>query len=335
MTTHHRPTIKDVARRAGVSKATVSRVLNGTTYVAPSTAEAVRTAIKEVGYSASWQARALARGSAEAIGIVFSEDFEHFGADPTFHRQMQGIFSTFGETPYTPIILHASTLIDQDKACKLIDSHLFDAVIHLTPYEDHGVLQALADSDTPTVLCSQLPRNPWQAKFSTVYADDVAGGVLAAQHMHDIGVAEPIILTGPMDNPATVERVEGTRRVYPNLEENRVLHLGWDETAGEMGMLHFLTAELEFDGVICGSDRIAAGALKALQRENIDVPGQVCVIGFDDHPVATQTKPALTTIAQPMGQEGRRAAELALALINGAGPIIEQLPMTLKRRSTT
>lgn len=335
MTTHQRATIQDVARRAGVSKATVSRVLNGTTYVSPSTAEAVRVAIEEVDYSASWQARALARGSAEAIGIIFSEDFEHFGADPTFHRQMKGVFSKLGETSYTPIVLHASTQIDQDKACKLIDSHLFDAVIHLTPYEDHGILEALAESDTPTVLCSQLPGSPWHAKFSTVYADDVAGGALAAQHMHDVGVAQPIVLTGPMNNPATVDRVDGTRRVYPDLDESRVLYLGWDEPAGEMGVLRFLTGELEFDGVICGSDRIAAGALKALQHKNIDIPGQVRVIGFDDHPVASQTTPALTTVAQPMGLEGRRAAELALALINGAGPTVEQLPMTLKQRTTT
>lgn len=330
-----RPTINDVAKRAGVSKATVSRVLNGTSRVVPETAQAVRTAIDEVGYVMSWSARALAKGKAETIGIIVTEPFEIFGQDPTFHVLLEGIFEGLASTELTPLVVHASSSPDQRKVLSLIESRLFDAVIHMTPYEDDLLLDSLNEADMPTVLCSRLQGDPWQGIFSTVYADDVAGAAMGAAHMRERGVANPVVIMGPENNPAAVERVEGILTVFPSLDPNRIIHAGWDESTGQLGVLRFLADSIAFDGIICGSDRIAAGAMKALHHHHLEVPDEVKVIGFDDHPLAQAHEPPLSTVAQPMQDEGRQAAALALDLIEGGKPTTVELPMSLKQRKTT
>lgn len=330
-----RPTINDVAKRAGVSKATVSRVLNGTARVYPETLQAVQQAIKDVGYTSSWTARALATGTSETIGLVVTEDFATFAEDPTFTTLLEGIFDGFGPTPFTPIIVHASRPDDQRKVLQLIESRLFDAVIHLSPYSDEVLLDALHETQTPTVLCSRLAGDPWQGIFSTVFSDDVAGARMGARHMWGKGVRSPIVVTGPVDNPAATERVEGIREIYSDLPETRIHHTGWNESAGQVGIMQFLDERVAFDGIFCGSDRIAAGVLKTLERVGIRVPEDVKVLGFDDHPLASTITPPLSTVSQPMQKEGAQAAQLALDMLDGKPPRTIELPMTLRQRSTT
>jgi DNA-binding LacI/PurR family transcriptional regulator len=330
-----RATIGDVARLAGVSKATVSRVLNGSDLVTPQTREQVEKAMDEADYSVSWQAQTLATGRSDAIAILVTEPFAVMWSDPTFASILQGVYAGLATTTRMPILLHASSAEEQMKARRLLDRRIVDGVIHLTPYEDHELLAHLERAQMPTVLCGRLPGDPFEGRFSTVYADDEIGAALAARHLRRMDRTQPVALLGPEENPATADRLSGYRMVLGEaLAEDRVRYGSWDEHGGSQ-MAESLLADIpEVDALLCGSDRIAAGALSVLRQRGLTVPEDIAVIGFDDHPLAAHTDPPLTTIAQPMKGEGETAVELVLKLIDGAQPRTVVLPMELVQRAS-
>ncbi|MDO5722177.1 MAG: LacI family DNA-binding transcriptional regulator [Actinomycetaceae bacterium] len=329
-------TITEVAREAGVSKGTVSRVLAGTYAVSPVTADKVNRAVKALGYLPSVRARALATGKANAIAVVVSEPFDLMFADPTFSVIMKGVFDAMSNTEYTPIVLQVQSEIEQRKAIYLLRNQGVDAVIHLSPWEDNGLLEALADSSLPVVLCGQTRNERYVEKFSLVYADDVEGARNAARHLLDKGVQKPIAITGAITQPAAEDRVNGYREVFDSqLSDDRAFYCGWSEQDGVQAIQTVLQRQIAFDGVLAGSDRIARGVLTVLRAKGIMVPDEVKVIGFDDHAIATEFYPELTTIAQPMHEQGRLAFETAVAMAEGKEATTYILNTQLIERSTT
>ncbi|MDO4242377.1 MAG: LacI family DNA-binding transcriptional regulator [Actinomyces sp.] len=330
-----RATIADVARLAGVSKATVSRVLNGSPRVAPVTRRAVEEAIATSGYVESWQAKSLATGRAGAIGVILTEPFDEVYSDPTFAAVLRGVYDGLAPTPLVPVLLQASSGPERAKAMRFLEQRGADAVIHLTPYVEDGLLPQLAAQGLPTVLTGRVEE---AAGMSSVFSDDVLGAAMAARRAAEQGRRRPLIVVGPRDNPASRERVEGYLSVLcpaaPDPPPGTVVFGGWDEAAGEQVVRRALTDGVDFDIVLAGSDRIARGALHALGAHGLSVPRDVAVIGFDNHPVSQLTHPALTTVAQPLREEGRVAVELALELLAGAAPRVEVLPMHLVVRES-
>ena len=330
-----RRTIADVARAAGVSKATVSRVLNGSDLVSASTRERVERTIRDLGFATSWQARSLARGRSECIGVIVSEPFEDLWSDPTFTAILQGIWKELDATPYVPLLIQVNGPAQQAKVRHLIDRSFLDAAIHVTPYVDFGLLEALLNSGVPSVLCGQPGKTPWPAEFATVYADDVIGARLAAQLLRDAGRKHPVAILGPEDNPASRDRLSGYAEVFPELTDTpRHRFTGWDFFAGATAADDLLDQVSDVDCILCASDRQAVGALQALARRGLQVPADVSLVGFDDHPFAAEAAVPLTTVAQPMQLEGRTAVELALALISGNAPEHRVLDMTLIQRQS-
>lgn len=328
-------TIADVAARAGVSRATVSRALNGTAQVTPATRAKIDQAIAETGFVTSAVGRALATGRTEAIAVLLTETLDELFADPTYATILRGITDHLGATPYLPVLLQAATPVEYDRALRHLSRRAVDAVIALSPYTGTPLLEALAELGLPVVLCGQVRDEPWQRQFTTIYADDEAGAEQAARALRVRGRSNVGALLGPASNPAATDRLTGYRRGLPGgLGPERVVWTGWDEESGRAAMAELLRRQPQLDGVLAASDRLAAGALAALRAAGRRVPADVSVIGFDDHTLAAHTHPPLTTIRQPLRQQGQLAARAALDLLAGGAPDRIVLPMELVTRAS-
>lgn len=330
-----KPTVADVARISGVSRATVSRVVNATATVSPETEKLVRDAIEATGYVANVQAQALSRGRTDSMAALLTEPFDELYQDPTYSSMLRGIHKALAPTAIFPVLLQAYTEEERAKALKLIRSGVVDAVIHLSPFNDLEGLEALASIDIPVVLCGQVHDPDLSGPFACVYADDVAGAALAANHVKEIGPSTIGVVMGVETAPATIDRLKGFRQVLGDQVDARPIVFGdWGTTTGYRGVEELLQPG-DVDMILCGSDRIAAGVVDALKARGFSVPGDVSVVGFDDHAIAVQNDPKLTTVAQPMVAQGEEAVRLALEMLKGAPPETTVLDMELKVREST
>lgn len=330
-----RTTIHDVANAAGVSKATVSRFLSGDYPIAPSTAERIREAVRSLDYTASASARSLATGRSDAIAVIVSEPLDTFFADPTFSRILQGIADALSETEIVPVLLPTVTATEQSKAFRLVTSQSVDAVIHLSPWADEGLLEQLHSQQIPVVLCGQDDRYESTGRFSLVYSDDRLGAAHAAEHLRARGVRSPVAILGAEGQPAASDRFAGYRDVFPELDADRIRWGGWSESAGAAAIRDLLSGpERGIDGLLAASDRIARGAISVLLGAGLRVPEDVAVIGYDDHPTALDGSPRLTTVAQPMHAQGETACTIAREMIAGAEPRTVLLPTELHVRES-
>lgn len=328
-------TIRDVAAHAGVSHMTVSRVLNGAPTVTPEREQAVRRAIAETGFTASASARQLATGTAEAYAVVLTEPIDELLTDPTYASVLKGITDGLAPTPVVPVLFTMATSQERTKGLRLFKRGSVDAVIHISPYVDDGMLDELQAAKIPVVLCGQLDGRRYEGIFSSVYSDDVLGSSLAAKHLLDRGASRVAAIMGPADNPATPDRVEGLRQVLADRLLPHVSYVDWDTPAGYSAGVELAQSGAVFDAVACGNDRIAVGVLQALREHRLRVPEDVLVIGFDDHPVAAMSTPKLTTVHQHFRHQGKTAVSLAAEMVAGGQPRTVLLqPEVIEREST-
>lgn len=313
-------TIRDVAARAGVSHMTVSRVLNGAATVTPERKQAVLRAIAETGFTASASARQLATGTAEAYAVVLTEPLDELLTDPTFASVLKGITDGMASTPVVPVLFTMATSEERSKGLRMFKRGTVDAVIHISPYVDDGMLDELKEAQIPVVLCGQLDGRRYEGVFSSVYSDDILGSSLAAEHLLARGATRVAAIMGPADNPATPDRVEGLRRVLGDHLLPHIAYVDWDTPAGYAAGVDLVTSGVAFDAVACGNDRIAVGVLQALREHQLRVPEDVLVIGFDDHPVAAMSTPTLTTVHQHFRQQGEISVSLAAEMVAGGAP---------------
>lgn len=328
-------TLADVAEAAGVSRSTASRALNDSPRISEATKQRIRAIAERIGFAPNAQARALAVGRAETIAMLVTEPLYELFTDPTYGVFLSGITERLAESEYLPVLLQASSSHERDRVRRHLERKSFDAVIDISPYEGSELLEVLRDLAIPTVLCGQLDGHPYEHVFSTVYSDDYAGAKLAAQAMLERGRRRCVAIVGPRENPASSDRVRGYRAVIGDgLDDTRVIYTGWGASDGFTAMRRLLETCAGIDGVLAGSDRIATGAIEALAEHGMGVPDDVSVIGFDDHPIACTTTPTLTTVHQPLYEEGRLAADLAMRMIDGEAPSTTVMDMTLVRRQS-
>lgn len=315
-------TISDVARAAGVSTATVSRALNDSSKVTEATKKKVEQAVRSTGFVMNAQGRALAVGRAESIGILVTEPLDEIFVDPTFSVILRGISEALAQTPFLPVIVQASTEFERERALRHFQRRSVDAVIDISPYTGDEVLEALSTMSLPVVLCGQLDDPRFEGVFSNVYADDEEGARIAGKAMLDRGRRRIGAILGPEDNPASVDRLVGYREVLGDAlaPDGVVFAEAWDAAAGYAAARQILAKVPDLDGILAGSDRIASGVLDELEVRGISVPDTISVIGFDDHAVAQATTPPLTTVRQPLREEGGVAAQIAIDMIEGAHP---------------
>lgn len=327
-------TIKDVAAMAGVSRATVSRVINGTAQVSSDKEEAVRRAIRKTGFQVSLSARRLAKGKAESIAVVLTEPVDQLFHDPTYTSILRGIMEGLGETEFSPLLISAANDTEREKARRLLGRKAADAIIHLSPYTDDSLLSDMSLQSVPLVLCGLPSLKSRVRQHSVVYSDDAEGAQMVAEYLKGVGAKNVLPLLGPAENPASSDRLLGFHRGLGSSLKGPVYVGNWTEQGGYTKMREYLQSVQELDAVVCGNDRIAVGAIEALEEGGLNVPRDVRVFGFDDHAIASANTPTISTVYQPFRQQGEAAVRLALDLVNGGKPTVEVLETTLVLRES-
>jgi LacI family transcriptional regulator len=303
-----RTTIADVARTAGVSKATVSRVFAGQTkHVREETRQRVLKAVDKLGYHPSSAARSLKSKRSFTLGIV-GYGLEYFGPSCT----LSGIEQEASKLGYT-ILLHLVRQPETNNIEQLLskmDSRYVDGIIWAVPEigENRAWLKSkIHKISVPIVFLSMEP----QPDQFVVVVDNYSGGLLATRHLITQGCQNIGLITGPLDWWEARQRKLGWQGALESVglpaKDSFIAEGNWSISSGEYGLAQLLTRHPEIDGVFACNDRMALGALKAARQLGRRVPKDLAMVGFDDTQDSAYFYPSLSTVRQDMIELGRRA----------------------------
>ena len=308
-------TIKDVAKAAGVSTQTVSRVINLRPDVSTETKERVQKVIEELGYSPNVIARSLVRGRSNTLGVV-GYGLGYFGPTNT----LKGIEQKSTELGFSLIL----SLMDDfepshiDALANNLLSRQVDGIIWAVPGNDRMIGQLSSrfrHISVPVVYLNKAKR----ANDVIVALENNYGARLATEHLLNQGYDTVGIITGPSDWWEAQRREAGWREVmhergFGNLDALKVAG-GWSAHDGEAGLRELLKKSPHIDAVFASNDQMALGALKAAREMGIQVPEQLGIVGFDDIPEAEYFYPTLTTIRQNAKALGAMAVDQMCSII--------------------
>ena len=331
-------TLEDVAARAGVSRATASRVINGSPRVTDATRDAVERAVKALRYTPNRAARSLAGSSSDTVALVVSEPSSRLFADPFFAGTVRGVAAALAESRYQLVLL--STQGDDDR--KRVESHLLrgttDGVLLLSTRADDPLPARLAKEGIPCVVAGR-PAPGVEAKVGYVDADNEGGARAAVAHLLERGRRVIATVAGPADMGVGVDRYEGWRGALRDagIEPAPALSARGDfsRDGGAAAAAELLDRTPDLDAVFAASDLMALGVLDALREHRRRVPRDVAVVGFDDGDLAASSDPPLTTVRQPIEQIGREMAAGLLAQLDGAEPTGVVMPTELVIRASS
>ncbi|MET0297983.1 MAG: LacI family DNA-binding transcriptional regulator [Microbacterium sp.] len=330
---HRRPTIRDVAAAAGVSRGTVSRVINGGHWVSPDAREAVDDAIRRTGYTTNHHARSLATGRSNSIAFLLTESQHLLFSDPTFALLLRGATQALADRDMTLVLLVADTEVAQANIEHYVRAGHVDGVLLISSHESNTLLTSLVSAGVPTV-CSGIPLGE-HAYVPTVSVLEEDSARVMTRHLLDRGYERIAIITGPNDTPGGRYRLEGFReemgdRFDPDLVEQDT----YDRDAGAAAMTRLLERAPDIDAVFAASDVMAVGAVAAARRLGRRVPEDIAVAGFDDSGLAATHDPPLTTMRQPWAEISAKMVEMLLDVINGVPRQPVVLPTTLVIRES-
>jgi LacI family transcriptional regulator len=309
-----RVTIAEVARRARVSKTTVSRVLNDKADVDAATSRRVREVIAETGYVPSARAVGLASGRTQTIGMLVP-----VLTWPWMSEVLQGIVDTLEAHGYGLLLYTMNRgAVSLAQFEKHVSANAFDGLVVVEPPNSLDYITALHSSGLPVVMIDDRGRHP---QFPSVATTNRAGAESAARHLLDRGRSRVAVITGPVEFGCTQERLDGFQDQLTaagfDLDPKLVLEGDFTRESGTLAVNTWLGAELGFDAVFAHNDLMAAGALRGLRDAGRQVPDDVAVVGFDDLPIASDTQPSLTTVRQPVKEMGETAALMLLEHLAG------------------
>lgn len=327
-------TIREVSKRAGVSIATVSRVVNGNQKVVEATRQKVLKAMSELGYEPNSFARSLATNKSETIGMVVGEL-----AGPFFGEMMQFAERVIRDEGKHLIITsgHASLAEERDAIEFLLKRRCDALILHLDLMPDAEILKRVDDESTPIILVNRLvPELAGQC----IYLDNEAGGCLATQHLIERGHRRIACITGPLYKSDARDRLTGYRNALKMadipFDDQLVVEGDYLEQGGEAALERLFRRDARFTGLVAGNDLMAIGVIKALRRNGLKVPDDCSVVGYDDVVMAGYIEPGLTTVRVPIEQFGAEAGRLALNLGEGLSFKVQHLfqPTLIERAST-
>lgn len=334
-----RVTIVEIAKEAGVSAQTVSRVVNGRTNVAPETRDKIQEIIDRLGYHPSRLARSLLRGRTHTIGVV-GYGLGLYGPSLT----LAGIIREANNAGYSilPNMLNDPEIDNPAKIIgEMIEYHV-DGIIWAVPEigNNHAwVEEIVAEQVIPFVFITTKHR----PNLSIVTVDNRAGGRLATQYLIDQGHRRIGLFKGPLDWWEARERSQGWREAMQAnglpINEALIRQGDWSAATGERCMRELLESQPEIDAVFISNDSMAVGALKAVREFGLKVPDDLAIVGFDDIPEAAYVYPALTTVKQDLDSLGCHAVAELDRLISSeedesvSQPILIE-PQLIEREST-
>jgi DNA-binding LacI/PurR family transcriptional regulator len=308
-----RPTLEEVAAYAQVSRATVSRVVNGSPRVSPQARAAVERAVERLGYVANGAARSLVTQRTDSVAMVVSEPDVRVFADPFFGGVVRGVSPELTAAGKQLVLIMAYGEADRARMERYVSGGHIDAVLLLSLHGADPLPAAFARAGVPTVIGG---RPLTGADLPYVDMDNRGGARDAVSYLLERGRTQVATIAGPQDMCAGVDRLAGYRdALAPHRPRRPLVACGaFTQHSGEQAMAELLERQPRLDAVFVASDLMAVGALRALRRAGRRVPDDVAVVGFDDLDLATMTEPALTTVRQPTVEMGRQMASLVLAL---------------------
>ncbi|MFJ7327433.1 LacI family DNA-binding transcriptional regulator [Streptomyces cyaneofuscatus] len=328
------PTLEDVARAAGVSRATVSRVINGVRNVDPAIQEVVRQAVSVTGYAPNRAARSLVTRRADAVALVVSGAGVESGpgpessgsraagddgsftaqvfADPFFGRVVTGVVNYLRPRGMHPVLMFAETSRARDEVVAYLRQGSADGALIVSTHAEDPLPGLLAEAGLAAVLYAR-PARPVPISYVDLAHQD--GARLAAEHLLARDCRRIATISGPLDVPAGQARLAGFRDTmarhghpYTPIAEGR-----FTQESGEAAMERLLAAHPDLDGVFAANDLMAMGACHVLREHGRRVPEDVAVVGFDDSSAALACRPPLTTVRQPVEE---MAAEMTRLLLD-------------------
>lgn len=328
-----KPTIRDVAAAAGVSRGTVSRVLNGGHWVSPDAKVAVEDAIKSTGYYANHAARSLATGRSNSVAFLLTEPQHLLFADPTFSILLRGAAQALAERHMTLVLLVAGTAEERNNIAHYLGAGHVDGVLLISSHEADPLLDSLLDAGVPTVACG-IPLGH-ASDMPTVSVDEVGSARAATRHLIERGSKRTAMITGPSDTPGGRYRLVGFRKELGDAFDPDLVEEGdYSLESGTKAMAALLERADDIDAVFAASDLMAAGAVSALREAGKRIPQDVAVIGFDDSGLASTLRPPLTTMRQPFAEISAEMVSLLLHVIDGGTSKSVTLPTTLVVRDS-
>jgi len=332
-TVRRKPTIRDVAAAAGVSRGTVSRVINGGHWVSPEAREAVDEAIRRTGYTANHHARSLATGRANSLAFLLTEPQHLLFADPTFALLLRGAAEALAQRSMTLVLLVAGTPAERANVAHFVSAGHVDGVLLISSHEADPLLEELMATGVPTVSCG-IPLGH-QGELATVSVDEVESAREMTRYLRSQGHRRIAMIAGPHDTPGGKFRLVGFREeMGADFDPSLVEEGDYGAESGAAGMARILARANDLDAVFAASDQMAAGAIQALRRAGLRVPEDVAVGGFDDSGMAATHSPPLTTMRQPWDRISAEMVALLLDVIRGATPTSITLPTTLVVRES-
>lgn len=326
-------TIRDVAKLAGVSVATVSRVLNKTGYVNQETKEKVQQAIRMLNYEPNTMAKGLASRKTETLAIILPNISNPFFAE--LGRAVEDVAQTYG---YTVVLCNTDNNSDKEqKYIQIMKSRYVDGILFASHTLRDTDVAELNKAGMPLVVLDQAPSN---AACPVVRSKNKEGAVMAVRHLLEIGCRKIGHIYGPQQTATARERLNGYEEAVrgfswftPSLMEPGKFSI----SSGMEAVGRLMERHPDLDGIFVGNDLMALGALKKLQQAGISVPEQVALVGFDGIELTKITEPELTTVAQPIYELGALATRLLIKQIEGmnAGSEILECDVELLVRGTT
>lgn len=311
--------LEDIAKKAGVSRSTVSRVINNDRYVSVDTRERVMRVIEEENFQPNPAARALVTRRTEIIGVVIPNTENIFFTDNSyFPMLLAGLGEATRQRDYA-LLLWLGELTNKDEHWirKITTSRQADGLVIASLTHDHPLFPRLLEMHMPIVMIDRPLQHEERINYVTI--DNIHSAETAVGHLIAHGRRRIAHITGHVEISDGRDRLIGYQNALTKaglpVDPNLIYYGKFTRTAGYHGMKYLL--QYKPDAVFAGGDTIAIGVLQAIQEEGLRVPDDIGIIGFDDIDVARQSNPQLTTMRQPVQQKGAVAAQLLIDLIEG------------------
>ena len=319
-------TVHDVAALAGVSTATVSRVVNGNPRVGPQVKAKVTLAIEELGYVPNPSARSLMTHRTGAIGVVILESADRLFGDPFFGQLMLGINAGLAERDRRFVLMLAPTREEEARIERHLVSAQIDGIVLVGPHGADPLVKRLVRSGLPMVVSGRPVGSP---SVSYVDSQNRDGAEAAVRYFIESGRQVIATIHGTLDLPSAADRLEGYRDALRaagrTLDPSLEVSGQYQARIAADAMATLLARHPDIDALFAASDSMAIAAMQAIKDSGRRVPDDVAVIGFDDLPTALESNPTLSTVRQPIEAMGREMVRLVLQQVNEPGAAANQV----------
>lgn len=332
----HEVTIDLIAKAAGVSRATVSRVMNGSAKVSPERVKAVKKAITKYNFTPNATARRLAGGRSGLIALLMEESSEEFFLNPFWGQVVQGFSSTITDAGLHPLLLIRPKSGTEDSLFSTLQAGQMDGLAIFSWHRPVKSFEKMLDPKMAVVFGGDLGGSK---KFPFVDVDNVKGGFLATKHLIESGCKNIVTITGDLKLQSGRDRLDGYEQALKSegvkIKDDLVIHGDYTQSKAEDLTRRLLKNKTKFDGVFAANDLSAVGVVNVLLQSGVSVPSDVKVVGFDDSPVASRNQPSITTIRQPIRELGAEVAASLLAILGGEEVEDKMLDVKLIKRESS